>query len=70
MNKKSNITSQINLKNNVYLIRERENVRCPQFSQVKWTLNAFKFIKSLNIKHKYIDLISGQDFLLKNLDYF
>ena len=70
VDKKANIIRELEIKENVYLIENRVDVKWGQFSQVEATLNIFKTIKKSNYKYKYIHLISGQDYPIKSLQAF
>lgn len=67
---KSNIIKEINIKENVNLVKDRVDVRWGTFSQCEATLKAFKLISESKIRYKYIHLISGEDFPVKSLKYF
>lgn len=70
VDKKSNIKDDLDIKKNVYIIKNRVDVKWGQFSQVEATLNILEEIKNSNCKYKYIHLISGQDYPVKSLQSF
>ncbi len=66
IDKKSDIMCKIIHKNNVFF-SERIDVRWGRFSQVEATLALFKMVDAS--EYSYIHLISGNDFIIKPIEY-
>lgn len=64
VDKKSDILSKINHKNNVHFVENRADVRWGQFSQVDAILRTINAISNV-IEYSYVHLISGNDFIVK-----
>lgn len=69
IDKKSNIISKININSNTHILNESIDVRWGRFSQVEATIAMFKEVAKSNKKYKYVHLISGQDYPIKDLSY-
>ena len=54
---------------NVYFIKKRVKVSWGSYSIVQATINGFKEILSSNNEYDFINLLSGQDYPLKDTDY-
>jgi hypothetical protein len=67
---KANIADFVCLKNlnNVYFIGRRVNVHWGKYSMVKATLCSMEEILANGVKYSHINLLSGQDYLLKSND--
>ena len=70
VDKKSNIYNKLLINTNVYMIKNRIDVQWGKFSQVEATLEMFKLIIESKKKYNYVHLISGQDFMVKNINGF
>ena len=65
---KSDIIDYINKKENVYFVANRLDVQWGRFSQVEATLELLKMVKTN--EYSYVHLISGNDCMIKPVDYF
>ena len=69
IDKKSNIISKININSNTHILNESIDVRWGRFSQVEANIAMFKEVAKSNKKYKYVHLISGHDYPIKDLSY-
>lgn len=73
VDKKSAIIKELKVGSNIYILKNRLNVKWGHISQVYATLNLLEEIHNTK-KYDYIHLISGQDFPIKDnkfiLDFF
>jgi len=70
VDKKSNIINEIEINNNVKIVKDSVDVRWGQISQVEATLKLFNLINSSERSYDYVHLISGEDYPVKSLQEF
>jgi hypothetical protein len=70
VDKKSNLTpfEYLKLLPNVYFIKNRKSVGWGNYSMVEATLISMQEILDTQIEYSHINLLSGQDYLLKRMD--
>ncbi|MBE9585140.1 glycosyl transferase [Mucilaginibacter sp. JRF] len=54
---------------NVYLIKNREDVRWAGYNTIKATFNCVREIVETGIKYDFINFLSGQDYAVKPVEY-